>query len=71
VRLNKLRSIRPKQLDAASDGLDEMYDLGRWPGIGGLATRIMDWPAATGDGHSHVRSVLWRSAAGLRVLVPL
>ncbi len=46
-----LLAIRPKWLEPALDGLDKMYRLHKWLGIGGLAVGIVHWLTATGDGH--------------------
>ena len=45
-----LLSIRPKWLEPTFDGLDKMYRLHKWLGIGGLAIGIVHWLTATRDG---------------------
>jgi len=46
-----LLSIRPKWLEPTFDGLDKMYRLHKWLGVGGLGVGVVHWLTATGDGH--------------------
>ncbi len=45
-----LLSIRPRWLEPTFDGLDKMYRLHKWLGIGGLSIGIVHWLTATGNG---------------------
>jgi predicted ferric reductase len=44
-----LLATRPRWLEATFDGLDKMYRLHKWLGIGGLAVGIAHWLLATGE----------------------
>lgn len=44
-------SARPRVLERAMAGLDKMYRLHKWLGIGGILFGILHWLTATGDGH--------------------
>ena len=46
-----LLAIRPKWMEPMLDGLDKMYRLHKWLGIGALAIGVVHWLTATGDGH--------------------
>jgi predicted ferric reductase len=46
-----LLSVRPRWLEPALGGLDKMYRLHKWLGIGGIGLGILHWLTATGDGH--------------------
>lgn len=56
-----LLSARPTWLEPALDGLDKMYRLHKWLGIGGLAVAILHWQTGTGTRPSAAEAA---SAAG-------
>jgi predicted ferric reductase len=43
-------SIRPRWLEPTFDGLDKMYRLHKWLGVGGLLAGLAHWALATGGG---------------------
>jgi len=45
-----LLAIRPRWLESTFDGLDKMYRLHKWLGVGGLSVGVVHWLTATGDG---------------------
>ena len=45
-----LLSTRPKWLEPSFDGLDKMYRLHKWLGVGGLAVGLAHWAFAAGEG---------------------
>ena len=45
-----LLAVRPRWLESTFDGLDKMYRLHKWLGVGGLSVGIVHWLTATGDG---------------------
>ena len=60
-----LLSIRPKWLEPTFDGLDKMYRLHKWLGIGGLAIGVVHWLTATGDGRGGPGGALATSSQSL------
>lgn len=46
-----LLSARPRVLERAMAGLDKMYRLHKWLGIGAILFGVLHWLTATGDGH--------------------
>jgi len=51
MAFGNLLAIRPTWLEPLFDGLDKMYRLHKWLGIGGLSVGVIHWLTATGDGH--------------------
>ncbi len=46
-------AIRPAVLEPLLNGLDKMYRLHKWLGIGALVTGLAHWLIKTGGGHEH------------------
>jgi len=57
MSFSMLLSARPRWLEPSLDGLDKMYRLHKWLGIGGLGVGILHWLTATGDGHGPAAAV--------------
>ncbi len=50
MAFSNLLSIRPRWMEPSLDGLDKMYRLHKWLGIGGLGLGVLHWLTASGDG---------------------
>jgi len=59
-----LLSTRPKWLEPTFDGLDKMYRLHKWLGVGGLAIGLAHWAFAAGEGGRRAPGVADAAAAG-------
>ena len=59
-----LMSIRPKWLEPTFDGLDKMYRLHKWLGIGGMAVGIVHWLTASGGGRGRPGAAVAGAAQG-------
>src|SRR5579871_1640619 len=60
-----LLATRPRWLEPTFDGLDKMYRLHKWLGIGGLAVGVAHWLLAAGEGgHGRAGAIAADAASG-------